>query len=72
MMTCFGCKSTPAPIATQPIDTFCELKYNRLVLTKEDYNLIIELRTTKYLRTIDKYIKYQALNEKEYYQCEKK
>ena len=61
-----GCKSLPAP--TVKIDTFCDGKYTSLEFTKHEYSVISEIRQTQE-EVMDKFIKYQAMNEREYERC---
>lgn len=68
-MTILSSCSKTAPIVRY--DSFCEGKYTPSRLTKDDMKNISEIRKTKFKPTIDKFIDYTALNEKEFKQCQK-
>ncbi len=66
-MLLIGCAPTGARIVK--IDSFCEDKYESLWLTDLDYKNILELSSSKYKGTIEKYLNYHFINEREYDQC---
>lgn len=70
MLTLNGCAKPDVKIVIH--DSFCEGKYNTLWLEKKDFKNIDQIRQSpKWAETINKYIDYQALNEKEFDQCPK-
>ena len=55
------------------VDSFCNSKYERLVINYNDYVNLNTLRNKfkdTYKVTIDKYIDYHAINEKEFKRCQ--
>lgn len=64
-----GC--APTVVRIVKVDSFCEGKFLPLFLAKKDYVAIDKERQTKNRNMVDKYIKYHAVNEKEYDKCPK-
>lgn len=68
MLILNGCSRTV--VKTVKVDSFCEGRYESLWLVYEDIDNLIEIRSSeKYKVTMDKYIDYHVLNEKEYQLC---
>lgn len=63
-----GCAKPVAKIVK--FEDFCEGRYESLWLEKKDFDNIDAIRLNEAHRiTIDKYINYHAINEKEYQLC---
>ncbi len=68
MLILSGCTKTV--VKTVKVDYFCEGKYRPLILIKKDFNNINEIRKNlTYKETMDKYIKYHAINQREFKVC---
>lgn len=71
MITLASCSKTAPIVNTVKYDSFCDGKYTPSRLTKDDIKNISEMRKTRFKPTIDKFIDYTALNEKEFKLCQK-
>ena len=60
------------PVKIVKVDSFCNGKYEILVIDNNDYINLKSIRErfkVKYKVTIDKYIDYHTINQKEFKRC---